>query len=343
MKKFILIFSLLFSTSLYSQTIIDISVKGISNTKKDGAQQDRLEAIVDAKRQACEKAGIKIQSKTDVKNFQVVYDHMEASSEGILLPNFQIIDIGYTTDGTYQVVLSGKVKKSSDDNISNKELRYAKSLHAREKHSQCIDILVKYIDNKENDISEELMEQAFYLFIKWGYARDIVESCAKFEAYYPESKYLSSLRSFSENTVKPLIVYSKEKMASKKDWTKFNTTHKNKIYSEIITLENDTLLFKDYKNTEHKIIVKYNLYTNKKEGTNGYSLSINYLTPDGKNLKVIDRFRDLSAAASKSYQFMTGNSRFSNFVVTDIEIKGSVPVDKPAKCTVKFKIMQRSF
>jgi len=52
-------------------------VKGINSQQNDGTQQERLEAILDAKRQACEKAGMIIESKTTVENFQVVYDLME--------------------------------------------------------------------------------------------------------------------------------------------------------------------------------------------------------------------------------------------------------------------------
>ena len=55
MKNFISILLLLYVTAS-SQEIIDISVKGISDNKQEGAQKDRKEAIMDAKRQACEKA-----------------------------------------------------------------------------------------------------------------------------------------------------------------------------------------------------------------------------------------------------------------------------------------------
>ena len=44
----------------FAQEVIEISVKGISDSKNEGAQKDRKEAIMDAKRQACEKAGLQI-------------------------------------------------------------------------------------------------------------------------------------------------------------------------------------------------------------------------------------------------------------------------------------------
>ncbi|MBL8025328.1 MAG: LPP20 family lipoprotein, partial [Fibrobacteres bacterium] len=92
---------------------IDISVKGISDSKNDGAQKDRQEAILDARRQACEKAGVTIESKTTVENFQTTFDQVQTRSEGILLPGYQIVDIGYVQDGTYNVVLTGKVKPAN--------------------------------------------------------------------------------------------------------------------------------------------------------------------------------------------------------------------------------------
>ncbi len=65
MKALILL--LMFSSLLWAQSIIEITVRGISDQQNDGAQQDRLEAILDAKRQACEKAGLIIESRTTVK------------------------------------------------------------------------------------------------------------------------------------------------------------------------------------------------------------------------------------------------------------------------------------
>lgn len=111
------IFACIFSCLCYAgvhaaEEIIDISVKGISDNKKDGAQKDRMEAIMDAKRQACEKAGLTISSKTTVQNFQTVFDYVESRASAVLLPGFQVIDIGYMDDGTYSVVLVGKIKKT---------------------------------------------------------------------------------------------------------------------------------------------------------------------------------------------------------------------------------------
>ena len=110
MKRLLFILLSFSSITLHAQEIIDVAVRGISDENRDGVQQDRLEAILDAKRQACEKAGLRIESTTTVENFQTVYDFVESQAEAVLLPGFQIIDNGYGEDGTYTVVLVGKIK-----------------------------------------------------------------------------------------------------------------------------------------------------------------------------------------------------------------------------------------
>lgn len=109
-----LYFLLIVSTiNLQAQEIIDVGVRGISDVTRDGAQKDRQEAILDAKRQACERAGLKIEATTTVENFQTMYDYVETQAESVLLPGFQIIDNGYGEDGTYSVVLLGKVQTAA--------------------------------------------------------------------------------------------------------------------------------------------------------------------------------------------------------------------------------------
>ena len=110
MYRLIILLIVVAVISADAQDILDIAVRGVSDAKNDGQQKDRLEAIMDAKRQACEKAGLRIQSNTTVENFQTTYDLVESQSEAVLLPGFQVIDNGYAADGTYSVVLVGKVK-----------------------------------------------------------------------------------------------------------------------------------------------------------------------------------------------------------------------------------------
>lgn len=115
---FVLMIFILYSGALSAQDVIDVVVKGISDNSRDGAQKDRLEAIMDAKRQACEKAGLKIEATTTVENFQTVYDYIESQAAAVLLPGFQVIDNGYNEDGTYTVVLVGKIRTSTGDDGS---------------------------------------------------------------------------------------------------------------------------------------------------------------------------------------------------------------------------------
>jgi len=120
MKLFLHIMLFTFAIQCYAQEEIDIAVRGISDNNKDGKQKDRLEAIMDAKRQACEKAGLNLESKTIVENFQTVYDYVESQAEAVLLPGFQIIENGYGEDGTYSVVLVGKIKiRPRDESVKS--------------------------------------------------------------------------------------------------------------------------------------------------------------------------------------------------------------------------------
>jgi len=94
---------------------IPIQVDGYSNDQYDGTQIDRAEAILDAKIQAIERAGVKIRSETTVNNFTVMKDLIEAKADAILMPGFYIVDIGYDAKRNYyKVTLIGRIKVSSD-------------------------------------------------------------------------------------------------------------------------------------------------------------------------------------------------------------------------------------
>lgn len=113
MKMVSFIFLLLFSIgSMASAEVIDVNIKGMDDGGKTTRQQDYREAVMNAKLQAIEQAGASIDSITQVVNFELKYDAVESKSRAILLPGFQIIDIGYIADGTYQVVLVGKIQTS---------------------------------------------------------------------------------------------------------------------------------------------------------------------------------------------------------------------------------------
>lgn len=358
MKILPIILSLITCLSLSAQSIIDITVKGISDNKKDGAQQDRLEAILDAKKQACEKAGLELESKTMVENFKTVYDYVETQSKGVLLPGFQIVDVGYVEDGTYQVVLSGKIKKLDEEKIMSKELRYAKSLNDRGKSSECKEILIKYIDSKDEKVSEELKEQSHYYLIKWGYARDIAEQYEKFAAYYPESKYLPTLKSFTEFAGKPLYEQGKTYTLTKSQWKKKKFTHEDRTFNKQISIAKDTILLKDFKNKEHSLIVDYTYYLNDDENAEypvGYTMKMLYYTvnikkavkkkeklPEPKTVE--DNFRTYSKNQAKSFELHASDKWFGNFRLYNYALKGNFPVgSEEYEQLVRFTVSQRSF
>jgi len=101
--------TLLLSTTALSETL-DVTIKGFDDGKKTSRQQDYKEAVLDAKRQAIEQAGVTVESKSVVKNSVLQEDYIETQAKAVLLPGFQVTDIGYMQDGTYQIVLTGKVQ-----------------------------------------------------------------------------------------------------------------------------------------------------------------------------------------------------------------------------------------
>jgi hypothetical protein len=115
--KIVFIISILFlftsSTSiLLSQDYVDVNVIGMSDGKRESKQNDREEAILNAKILAIEKAGVSIQSFTTVENFMVKKQMVESKAEAYIQPGFQILDMGYSEDKVYKVVLIGKVSSS---------------------------------------------------------------------------------------------------------------------------------------------------------------------------------------------------------------------------------------
>ena len=105
----ILLLMLMFPVPTFAE-VIDIRIQGFDDGVKSTKQQDYEEAVLFAKRQAIERAGVKIKSKTIVENLILQKDYIEAQSEGVLLPGYQIMDIGYLETGTYSIILIGKIK-----------------------------------------------------------------------------------------------------------------------------------------------------------------------------------------------------------------------------------------
>lgn len=100
---------LLLVPTLVSAETIDVTIKGVDDGVRSNKQQDYEEALLHAKLQAIERAGVEIESITRIVNFQTKLQQVETKAKAVLLPGFQVIDIGYTEDGTYQVVLIGQI------------------------------------------------------------------------------------------------------------------------------------------------------------------------------------------------------------------------------------------
>lgn len=92
-----------------------MTIKGMDDGVKTSRQQDYNEALLNAKLQAIERAGVEIKSITQMMNFQLMFDAVESRAQAVLLPGFQVVDIGYTADGTYQVVLIGKIQRGEQN------------------------------------------------------------------------------------------------------------------------------------------------------------------------------------------------------------------------------------
>jgi len=106
---FVFLLALMISPVISFSEIIDAQIKGVDDGIKSSKQQDYKEAVLFAKREAIERAGVRIKSITTVKDFVLNSDYIESKAEAVLLPGYNIVDIGYTEDGTYQVVLIGKI------------------------------------------------------------------------------------------------------------------------------------------------------------------------------------------------------------------------------------------
>ena len=186
---YIVFFALLVTPCISDAETIDVHIKGVDDGLKTTKQQDYKESVLFAKREAIERAGVKIKSMTTVKDLVVNSDYIESKAEAVLLPGYNILDMGYSADGTYQVVLVGKVKTVSEG-IDSKELRYAKSLMDRGEKAKAKRIITDIIENSKDD---NAVTEAMYCQVVWKFAADEEETFEKLKAYFPNSKYTRRL------------------------------------------------------------------------------------------------------------------------------------------------------
>ena len=99
---------------------VEVHIKGIDDGVRTSKQQDYREAVLFAKREAIERAGIQMKSITTVNDLMVQSDYIESKAEAVLTPGYTIMDIGYQRDGTYLVILIGKVKSGPVKRVESK-------------------------------------------------------------------------------------------------------------------------------------------------------------------------------------------------------------------------------
>ena len=85
-------------------------IQGVDDGVKSTKQQDYEEAVLNAKRQAIERAGVIIKCTTRVENLMLQKEYIGEKSKAVLLPGYQILDIGYLENRTYSIILIGKIK-----------------------------------------------------------------------------------------------------------------------------------------------------------------------------------------------------------------------------------------
>ncbi|MBR9792912.1 MAG: hypothetical protein GYB58_14295 [Gammaproteobacteria bacterium] len=88
---------------------IEVQIKGFDDGVKSTAGQDYKEAVLFAKREAIERAGVTVKSLTTIEDYLLRSDYIESQAEAVLEPGYDVLDIGYQSDGSYLVVLTGKV------------------------------------------------------------------------------------------------------------------------------------------------------------------------------------------------------------------------------------------
>lgn len=96
-------------TPAFAGQTIAVQIKGYDDGIKSSAGQDYKEAVLFAKREAIERAGVAVKSLTTMKDYLLQSDYIESQAEAVLEPGYDVLDIGYQSDGSYLVVLTGQV------------------------------------------------------------------------------------------------------------------------------------------------------------------------------------------------------------------------------------------
>jgi len=165
-----LILSFCLVNSAYSgEALVDVLIEGYDDGVKSSLRNDREEALIDAKRQAIERAGVRMTSTTKMENFVIKKDWVESKAKAVLLPGFQIIDKGYQADGSYLIILSGRIRSSliaddqssSDDKLTKSEGKELDSVYNKANW----EILAGDWDFDNNSITSKFVSEDSYLIL----------------------------------------------------------------------------------------------------------------------------------------------------------------------------------
>lgn len=112
-----------------AQTTLEFAVEGVSDSVTNDLSKDSTEAVIAAKLNAIEQAGVSIQAALDLGNFNLKHEWVERMAEATLLPGSQLVDFGYGGDSLYYVSLFGEVYTGdiiSENLEGDKKYRLAK-------------------------------------------------------------------------------------------------------------------------------------------------------------------------------------------------------------------------
>ncbi len=188
---------MLFLTPSFSATI-DINIKGVDDGIKIEQKKDYMEAILSAKLEAIKRSGMKIKPMATVDEMVENLKYIEEKSESVLFPGYQIMDIGYQEDGSYLIILTGKVKTVTES-MGTKELRLAKQLFEKGKNKEAVDLVYDIFKTTRDD---SILSELMYYQVLWENTPRAKETYEKLKVFYPDSTYVSKLKSVMEGREK---------------------------------------------------------------------------------------------------------------------------------------------
>lgn len=187
-------------SQLFSQNSFYVAVKGMSSSDINMPVKIlRDEAILDAKLQAAERAGVDIKSITIIENFQLEFDKT-ISQTGAKIYTIETLDLGIYHD-CYQVVLLCEVEPITDyvktpldyftellndDNIFRKLNDRYYIIGDFQRTRQILYILI----DKRDKYGDSRAQKAYYLLFYWGLYNNANIDYKHFVHSFPDSPYI---------------------------------------------------------------------------------------------------------------------------------------------------------